>query len=57
MLRWTITFLVIAFVAAIFGFTEIAGAAAWIAKTIFFMFVVLAVIGLLTALIQRPRIR
>jgi uncharacterized membrane protein YtjA (UPF0391 family) len=57
MLRWTITFLVIAFIAAIFGFTEIAGAAAWIAKTIFFMFVVLAVIGLLTALIQRPRTR
>ena len=57
MLRWTISFLVIAFIAAILGFTEIAGAAAWIARTIFFMFVVLAVIGLLASLIQRPRTR
>ena len=31
MLRWTITFLIIAIVAAIFGFGGIAGTAAWIA--------------------------
>ncbi len=57
MLRWSFTFLVIAFFAAIFGFTGIAGTAAWIAQVLFFMFVVLAVLGLLFELTRRPRIR
>ena len=53
MLRWTITFLVIAFLAAILGFTALAGTAAWIAKTIFFMFVVLFVLGLIAQLVRK----
>ncbi len=44
MLKWTAIFLVIAIVAAIFGFTGIAEGAASIAKTIFFIFIVLVLI-------------
>lgn len=44
MLRWTAIFLVIALVAALFGFTNIAEGAASIAKTIFFIFIILVVI-------------
>lgn len=46
MLRWTITFLVIALVAALFGFGGIAAGAASIAKVLFFIFLVLFVISL-----------
>ena len=41
MLKWTAIFLVIAIIAAIFGFTGVAEGAASIAKTIFFIFIVL----------------
>ncbi|HVX10853.1 MAG TPA: DUF1328 domain-containing protein [Pirellulales bacterium] len=48
MLRWSLIFLVIAMIAAVFGFTNIAGDAAGIAKALFFIFLVLfAAIGLL----------
>jgi len=53
MLRWTITFLIIAFLAAILGFTTLAGTAAYIAKVIFFMFVVLFVLGLIAQLVRK----
>jgi uncharacterized membrane protein YtjA (UPF0391 family) len=45
MLKWTAIFLVIAIVAAIFGFTNIAAGAASIAKTIFFIFIVLMLLS------------
>lgn len=48
MLRWTITFIVIALIAGVLGFTGIAGAAAGIAKILFFIFLILFVISLLT---------
>ena len=38
MLRWTVIFLVIAIIAAIFGFGGIAAGAAGIAKVLFFIF-------------------
>lgn len=38
MLRWSFAFLIIAIVAAIFGFTDIASGAAAIAKILFFIF-------------------
>jgi uncharacterized membrane protein YtjA (UPF0391 family) len=41
MLKWAATFLLIAIVAAIFGFTDIAAGAASIAKVLFFIFIVL----------------
>ena len=44
MLRWAATFFVIAIVAALFGFTRIAGSAMDIAKILFFIFLVLAII-------------
>ena len=44
MLRWAATFFVIAIVAALLGFTQIAGSAMDIAKILFFIFLVLAVI-------------
>lgn len=51
MLGWAITFLIIALVAAVFGFGGIAGTAVEMAKLIFFVAIVLfaisAVIGLL----------
>lgn len=46
MLRWSVTFFVIAIVAAIFGFGGIAAGAASIAKVLFFIFLVLFVLTL-----------
>lgn len=47
MLSWSIFFLVIALVAALFGFTGAAGAAAGIAKLLFGLFLVVFVVSLL----------
>ncbi len=47
MLRWTIIFLVVAIIAAIFGFGGIAAGAASIAKILFYIFVGLFVISLI----------
>ena len=44
MIKWTAIFLVIAIIAALFGFTDIASGAAGIAKIIFFTFLILVVI-------------
>jgi uncharacterized membrane protein YtjA (UPF0391 family) len=50
MLRWAVIFLIVALVAALFGFTEIASASAGIAKVLFgiflFIFLVAVVLGL-----------
>ena len=53
MLRWTIVFLVVALIAAIFGFGVIAAGAASIAKVLFFIFLVLFVISLLFGLVRK----
>ncbi|WMN59766.1 DUF1328 domain-containing protein [Pseudoalteromonas xiamenensis] len=45
MLSWAVTFLILALIAAAFGFGGIAGAAAGMAKILFFIFVVLTVIS------------
>jgi len=55
MLRWAVIFFVIALIAALFGFTGIAVAAAGIAKILFFIFLILFVAALVTGLFQRPR--
>lgn len=47
MLYWTMVFLVIALIAALFGFTGIYAAASGIAQILFFIFLVLFVISLL----------
>ncbi len=46
MLGWALTFLVIALVAGVLGFGVIAGTAATVAKILFFVFLVLFIIGL-----------
>ena len=45
MLNWAVTFFVIAIIAAVLGFTNIAGSAIDIAKILFFVFLVLAVLS------------
>jgi len=50
MLRWAVIFFIISIVAAIFGFGGIASAAAGIAKVLFYIFVALFVIALVTGL-------
>jgi uncharacterized membrane protein YtjA (UPF0391 family) len=47
MLRWTVIFLIIAIIAAIFGFGGIYDAATDIAKILFFIFIVLFLISLI----------
>ena len=47
MLRWTVTFLIVAIIAAVFGFGGIAAGAASIAKILFFIFIVLFLLSLI----------
>lgn len=46
MLSWALMFLVIALIAGVLGFGVIAGTAATIAKVLFFVFLLLFIIGL-----------
>ena len=50
MLRWALIFLVISLIAALFGFTGISVAAADIARTLFFIFIVIFIVLLLGGL-------
>lgn len=47
MLRWALIFLVLGLVAALFGFTTVAGTAIGIAKILFYIFLALFVVALL----------
>lgn len=51
MLRWALTFLIIAIIAALFGFGGIAATATGIAKILFYVFLVLFLIALLFGLL------
>lgn len=53
MLSWALTFFVLALVAAVFGFGGIASGAAEIAKVLFFLFVVLFVVSLISGGFRR----
>jgi len=53
MLRWTVIFLVIAIIAAIFGFGGIAIGAASVAKTLFYIFLVLFILTLIAGGFRR----
>lgn len=53
MLRYAIVFFIIALIAALFGFTGIAAGAVEIAKILFFIFVLLAVVSLVMGFTQR----
>jgi uncharacterized membrane protein YtjA (UPF0391 family) len=54
MLSWAIFFLIVAIIAALFGFTTIAGTAVGIAKVLFFIFLVLFIIFLILG--RKPRV-
>lgn len=53
MLYYAAVFLVIALIAALFGFTGIAGGAVAIAKVLFFVFTVMFVVLLIAGLMRR----
>ena len=53
MLRWALIFFVVALLAAVLGFTGIAVAAAGVAKVLFYLFVVLFLITLLSHVARR----
>lgn len=53
MLHYAVVFLVVALVAALFGFTGIAAGAVEIAKILFFIFIVLFIASLIFGLVRR----
>ena len=56
MLRWALIFLVIGLIAGLLGFTGVAGASIAIAKTLFFIFMVIFVVLLIAGLTVGRRI-
>jgi uncharacterized membrane protein YtjA (UPF0391 family) len=46
MLSWAIGFFIVAIIAAVFGFTGLAGTAVGIAKVLFFLFLIAFVVSL-----------
>jgi uncharacterized membrane protein YtjA (UPF0391 family) len=56
MLKWALIFAVVALIAGILGFTSIAGTSMAIAKTLFFIFLVIFVVLLLGGLFVGRRI-
>ena len=50
MLRWALIFLVVGLVAGLLGFTSVAGASIAIAKTLFFIFMVIFLVLLIAGL-------
>jgi uncharacterized membrane protein YtjA (UPF0391 family) len=53
MLGWALGFFIVALIAAVFGFSGIALAAAGIAKILFFVFLVLFLVSLVGHLLRR----
>jgi len=53
MLYWAVVFFVVAIVAAVFGFGDIAAGATGIAKILFFLFLILFVVSLIFGSIKR----
>ena len=56
MLRWALAFFVLALIAALLGFGGIAAASAGIAKTLFFIFLVIFAVTLILGLAAGRRI-
>jgi uncharacterized membrane protein YtjA (UPF0391 family) len=56
MLKWAVIFLVIALVAALFGFTDIAAASAGIAKILFGIFLVLFLAAVVIGLVMGKKL-
>jgi uncharacterized membrane protein YtjA (UPF0391 family) len=56
MLKWALIFLVVGLVAGLLGFTGIAGTSIAIAKTLFFIFMVIFLVLLIAGLVAGRRI-
>jgi uncharacterized membrane protein YtjA (UPF0391 family) len=56
MLYWAAVFFIIAIVAGIFGFFEIAAGAVSVAKILFLVFLVLFLVSLITGLLRRGKV-
>ena len=54
MLSWALTFLIVALIAGALGFFVVAAEAAWIAKVLFVVFLVLFLVSALTGAVRRP---
>lgn len=54
MFAWALASLVIALVAAVFGFTGVAAGAATLARAVFAAAMILAVMGAIIAVVRRP---
>lgn len=54
MLGWALLFLVVALIAAVLGFGGIAAGATWIAKILFFVFLILFIVSLVAGGFRRP---
>ena len=57
MLRWSIAFFLVALLAALFGFTDVAAGAAWMGKVLCFVFLACFVIAFVTGLFRVRRRR
>ena len=55
MLRWALIFLVLALVAGVLGFTGVAGESMAIARILFYVFLVVFLVGLLYSVITGRR--
>lgn len=55
MLHYAVVFLVIALIAAVFGFGGIAAGAVEIAKILFFVFVIMAVVTFIISLVRKGK--
>ena len=56
MLNWAVVFFIVAIIAALFGFGGMAITAAGIAKILFYLFIILFLISLITGLVNSPTV-
>jgi len=56
MLYWAAVFFIIAIIAAVFGFGNVAAGASSIAMILFWVFLVLFLLSLVFGLVRRPRL-
>lgn len=53
MLGWSVTFFVLAIITAIFGFSGLAAEFAWVAKILFYVFLVLLILSAFLKLFRK----
>ena len=57
MLRWVFAFFILALIAALFGFTGLAGESVFIARILFFVFLVVFLAGLVYSLVTGRQLK